>query len=87
MVDAIVREWLHQVLGDEVEMSGIGAEIILFLVAFYAANGLIQSRDMALLQSSFDILVKIFERVGLSNNITKTVSVVSVPGKIRTPHL
>ena len=87
MVDAIVREWLRQVLGDEVACSGIGAEIQVFLAAFYADDGLIQSRDPVILQSSFNILVKLFEHVGLCTNTTKTVTIVCVPGKIWTPLL
>ena len=49
-------------LGDEVVSSGIGAEICWFLGVFYADNGLIQSRDPALLQYSFNILVELFEK-------------------------
>ena len=42
MVDAIIREWLCQVLGEEVASLGIGIEIRQFLIAFYADSGLIQ---------------------------------------------
>ena len=86
MVDAIVREWLRQVLGDEAAHSGIGDEVRRFLAAFYADDGLIQSRDPVLLQSSFDILIGLFDRVGLKTNTTKTKAMVCVLGKIRVPH-
>ena len=84
MVDAIVREWLRQTFGDEVAGSGLGEEIRSFLAAFYADDGLIQGRDPVLLQSAFDVLIELFERVGLRTNTTKTQVMVCVPGKIRT---
>ena len=84
MADDIVWEWLCQVLGDEVACSGIGAEICRFLAVLYADNGLIQSSNPALLQSLFDILVELFERVGLHTNTKKTVTMVYVLGKIKS---
>ena len=36
MVDAIVREWLRQVLGDEAASSGVGAAVRYFVALFYA---------------------------------------------------
>ena len=84
MVDAIVREWLRQVLGEEVAKSGVGSQIREFLVAFYADDGLIQARCPDMLQSSFDILISLFERVGLKTNTTKTKAMVCIPGRIRT---
>ena len=44
--------------------SGIGEEIRSFLVAFYADDGILQSRDPVRLQTAADILVGLFERVG-----------------------
>ena len=69
-------------MGDEAACSGIGAEIRSFLAAFYVDDGLIQSRDPVLLQTSFNILIELFERVGLRINTTKIVAMVCVPGKI-----
>ena len=85
MADDIVWEWLCQVLGDEVACSGIGAEICRFLAVFYTDDGLIHLRDPALMQSSFDTLVELFECVGLHTNTTKTVTMVCVPRKIWAP--
>ena len=56
----------------------------MFPAAFYADNGLIQSRDPARLQTSLDTLVSLFERVGLRTNTSKTKTMVCVPGRIRT---
>ena len=84
MADAVIQEWLCQVMGEEVAADGIGAQIRALLAAFYADDGLVQSRDPAFLQYAFDILVGLFERVGLRTNTTKTEVMTCVPGKIRT---
>ena len=86
MVDAIVREWLRRTIGDGAMAAGIGEEIRSFLAAFYADDGLIQSRDPARLQTSLDTLVSLFERVSLRTNTSKTKTMVWVPGRIRTCH-
>ena len=82
MVDAIVREWLWQILGDKVASLGLGEEIRQLLATFYADNGMIQSMDPVFLQSSFDILIGLSECVGLWMNTTKTKVMVCVPRKI-----
>ena len=86
MVDAIIREWIHQVGGNDAARSGMGEELQLqnFLSIFYADNGLIQARCPERLQSSFTILVKLFEHVGLRTNTSKTKAMVCVPGRIGT---
>ena len=63
---------------------GVGEEIRQFLAAFYADDGLVQSRDPARLQASLDTLVSLFERVGLRTNVSKTKTMVCIPGRIRT---
>ena len=63
MVDAIVREWLRQVLGvKEVEL-GIGMAIRYLVVLFYVNDGYIVSTDPSILQDSLDILIVFFKRV------------------------
>ena len=41
MVDAVLREWLRQVLGVDATMHGYGEEVQTFFAIFYADNGLI----------------------------------------------
>jgi hypothetical protein len=53
------------------------------LVAFYADDRLIASRDPVWLQESFDVLIGLFERIGLFTNAAKTKVMVCTPGKIR----
>ena len=84
MVDAIVREWLRQVLGPEAARQGYGEEVRAFLVIFHADDAAITSRDPERLQAALNILVGLFERVGLHTNTTKTKVMVCVSGKIRT---
>ena len=45
MVDVVIWEWLRQVLGERVATDGIRTQIRLPLAAFYADDGLVQSRD------------------------------------------
>ena len=87
LVDAIVREWLRQLFGDDAAMHGLGTDdrlVRLFVALFYADDGYLASRDPALLQEAIDILVPLFERVGLRCNTTKTEAMICVPGRIRT---
>ncbi len=64
-VDAVVREWLHQAIGDNAVRKGIKHDVAKWLVAFYIDDRLVASRDPVWLQLSFDILVSLFERIGL----------------------
>ena len=40
---------------------------------FYADNGVVASTDPGWLQSEFDLMMGLFDRVGLQTNIRKTV--------------
>jgi len=84
MVDAIVREWLRQMLGAEAAAEGYGDFVKVFLALFYADDAIIAHRDPAWLQESLNVLIELFERVGLRTNTSKTKAMICVPGKIRT---
>jgi hypothetical protein len=56
-VDAVVREWLHQTLGDDAARQEIGDEVAKWMVAFYIDNRLVASRDPVWLQSSLVFLL------------------------------
>ncbi len=73
-VDAVVREWLHQAVRGNAARKGIRDGIVKWLVAFYIDNRLVASRDPVWLQSSFDILVSLFECIRLYTNAAKTKS-------------
>jgi hypothetical protein len=52
------------------------------IVAFFVDNGLVGSRDPIWLQSALDILVTLFEGIGLWTNPDKTKVMMCVPGNI-----
>jgi hypothetical protein len=82
-VDAVIREWLHWTFGEDAARNGIGDRVAEILVAFYVNDGLIASRDPVWLQKSLDILVGLFERIGLFMNAAKMKVMVCIPGRIR----
>ena len=81
-VNAVVREWLHQTLGEEAARDGIGDRVAETLVTFYVDDGLIASRDPVWLQESFDILIGLFERIGLFTNAAKMKVMMCIAGRI-----
>ncbi len=82
-VDAVVREWLHQMLGEEAACNGLKECVVKILVAFYVDDGLIASHDPVWLQESFDVLIGLFEQIGLFMNAPKTKAMVCIPGRIQ----
>ncbi len=51
-------------------------------MAFYADDGLIAFCDPFWLQELFNILIGLFERIGLFTNASKTKVMVCIPGRI-----
>ena len=84
MVDAIVREWLRVIYDLDIATDGLDRFIREFLAAFYADDGLVQSRCPERLQRAFDVLIGLFDCVGLKMNTMKTKAMVCVPGKIQS---
>jgi len=80
MVDVIVMEWLRQVLGAEAARHGCGKASRTLMAIFYADDAMLISRDPEQLQEALDIIVGLFERVGLWTNATKTKVMTSVTG-------
>ncbi len=70
-------------LGDNAARGGIGDDVAKWLVAFYIDNGLVASRDPVWIQSSFNVLVSLFEHIGLFTNASKTKVMTCIPGRIR----
>ena len=50
-----------------------------FSAVFYADDGMVGATDPKWLQGAFSALVAIFDRVGLQNNVNKTVSMACQP--------
>jgi hypothetical protein len=71
-VDCVVMEWLRQVLSEDVAQSGVGNLVHDQCIAFFVDDGLVAARYPEWLQSSFDILINLFEWIGLQTNAKKT---------------
>ena len=72
MVDAVVWEWLKNLLHTEVVVNGIDEEVHLLLACFYTDDGRIACCNPDLLQRVFNKLTNLFERCRLKTNIKKT---------------
>ena len=83
MVDGVVREWLREILDNEVTATVIGKQIRKLLAALCVNAGLVQSSDLEFLQHTFNILISLFESIVLQNNATKTETMACIPGRIR----
>ena len=81
-VDCVVREWLRQVLGEDVAQNGVRDLVRDHCIAFFVDDGLVAARCPEWLQSSFDVLINLFERIGLRTNAEKTKVMTCLPGKI-----
>ena len=82
-IDCVVREWLWQVLGEDVAQGGVGNLVRNQCIAFFFNNGLVAARCPEWLQVSFDILITLFERIGLRTNAEKMKVMTCLPGKIQ----
>jgi hypothetical protein len=82
-VDSIVREWLWQCLGDNAALLGIGEAVHDHVVTFFVNDRLVAARCPEWLQSSFTILINLFECIGLKMNAAKTEVMTCLPGKTR----
>jgi hypothetical protein len=71
------------VLGEEDTIDGLGESAHDHMVAFFVDNGLVTARCLEWLQSSFQILIALFERIGLRTNAEKTKVMTCLPGKIQ----
>ena len=79
VVDTIFRNWVHGVVKEEEARGETEREGRHQAALFYANDGMVTSSDPAWLQGAFNILVGLFDRVGLHTNVGKTVSMVCHP--------
>jgi hypothetical protein len=86
MVDAVAREWLRELReGGDYEVWELDELVSIFFAIFYVDNMYVASRDTEFLQRVLDLLMSLFERVGLETNVSKTQTMICSPGRIRTP--
>jgi ribosomal protein L34E len=74
VVDAVIRDWYHKL-----EMHGM-ADMVKAI--FYADDGHLYSTNADALQLATDLIVELFERMGLQTNPAKTKIMICAP----TPH-
>jgi hypothetical protein len=70
-VDAVVRAWLH-----ELETEGLSGVV---QAIFYADDGYLYSYDAEALQRATDLIVELFECMGLKTNPNKTKVMIYAP--------
>jgi hypothetical protein len=85
LVDAVVREWIWELQEcGEFKEGEILEFMATFFAIFYVNDAYLTSRDVGFLQHALDILVDLFERVGLETNTSKTQTMIFTPGRIQT---
>ena len=82
LVDAVIREALLEVCGYRESHSGFGWAAVEHNVWFYAYDGRVAGCNLILVQTSLTAMVRMFERVGLKKNLSKTKSMVCTLGFI-----
>ena len=55
-----------------------------FFAIFYVDDAYLASRDAEFLQRALDVIIGLFERVGLQTNTKKTQTMICTPGRIWT---
>ena len=85
LVDAVTREWFWELRerGDYKEWE-LDKLVSIFFTIFYVNNVYLTSRDTEFLQRALDLLVSLFERMGLEMNVSKMQTMICTPGRIRT---
>jgi hypothetical protein len=82
-VDCMIREWLRQVLGEDAARDGLGEAACDHMVVFFVDSGLVTARCPEWLQLSFQILITLFECIGLQTYAEETSVMTCLPGKIQ----
>ncbi len=85
LVDAVVREWLHQLRdGGIVDPEELDLLMAAFFAIFYVDDSYLAARDSDFLQVALNSLVSLFKCVGLETIVKKTQAMICTPGQIST---
>ena len=76
VVDLVIHLWVNLVMGEEAGMDGFGQAVQWLLAFCYANDTLLASSRLAQIQAVMDVLMGLFERVGLQTNIYQMVGMV-----------
>ena len=82
MVDVIVSHWVGILTENEAGPGDFGCIVSEKVTLFYSYDGLIASTNPVWLKWGFDVLIVLFEWVGLITNVDKMVMMVCQPGTI-----
>ena len=76
VVDVVIWHWVTLVAGEEAVLDRFGQEIQWLAEFFYTYDGLFVLPRPAWLQAALDVLTVLLDRIGLHNNVNKTVGMV-----------
>ena len=80
-VDCVVPHWLMLAIDDNgnVLEAGLGPTVADKLALFYADDGVVSSTESQWIQRTIDVLLGLFQRIGLKCNVQKTHMMVCYP--------
>ena len=81
VVDAIIHYW-YQCISLESFTGHADGSVPEVSAGFYADDGVLASYDSDQLQSSLDLLVELFEHMGLTTCVPKTKAMVCLPNHL-----
>jgi len=87
IIDQVVRYWLQFTITEDHDTAtnGLrGATVRDLMVAFYADDGLFAVWNHQWLQDALNVLVTLFQKVGLETNVDKTKILICHPSFVRT---
>ena len=85
LVDAVAREWFRQLREEgDYEEAELDDLMSTFFAIFYVNDAYLALWDADFLQRALDIVVGLFEWVGLQTNTQKMQAMICTPGRIRT---
>ena len=85
VVDAVARHWVTVIVEGVEERGDRGQEGRYQNSLYYADDGMVASSDPRWLLGEFSTLVGLFNRVGLQDNVSKTVGMVCRPFQAAGP--
>ena len=82
-VDSVVRYRISLTVEDDSTTNDrLGMAVGRCMVVFCADGGMIRSRDQECIQGAINVLIRLFRRVGLTNNVEKPNTIDSQSGLI-----
>jgi hypothetical protein len=84
LVDAITQGWLQELReGSVLEPDKIDRLMATFFAIFYVNDAYLESHKWNFLQRALNVIVGLFDHVGLKTNVQKTQAIVCIPRRIR----